>query len=353
MKVETALPIGKVDPGLRAPDERIDLRRVPELAREVEALGYDSLAALETKTDPFLPLAVAAPVTEKLRLTTAVAIAFPRSPMVTALTAWGLQSLSNGRFTLGLGTQVKGHNERRYSVRWTPPGPRLREYMLALRAIWEAWQTGGPLDFRGEHYTFTLMVPLFNPGPIEHPRIPIHIGVLNAFMCRLGGEIADGVRPHPICTRKYIDEVMLPAIEAGAKRAGRSARDVELWVSPLVATAADPAEVTARARDVRARIAFYGSTRTYRKVFEIHGWGRIVNELSHLSRSGRWEEMPPFITDEMLETIAVVSRYDTVAADLGRRYGGAATGVEFGIPLRSEEDRAVLKRAVAELQRAG
>jgi probable F420-dependent oxidoreductase len=349
MRVETALPVGKIDPGLRQAEERLDLRRVSELAREVEALGYDGLVALETKTDPFLPLTLAAAVTERVRLTTAVAIAFPRSPMVTALTAWGLQSLSRGRFTLGLGTQVKGHNERRYSVRWTRPGPRLREYVAALRAIWDSWQTGRPLDFRGEHYTFTLMVPLFDPGPIENPEIPIQLAAVNPFTCRLAGEIANGIRPHPICTRKYIDEVMLPAIEAGAHKAGRKAGEVEVCVSPLIATAADAAAVARRARDVRARIAFYASTRTYRRVFELHGWGRLTDELSNLSRSGRWEEMPALVSDEMLETIAVVAPHDSVAAECRRRYADAATAIEFGIPLRTNEDRALLTDLVREL----
>jgi probable F420-dependent oxidoreductase len=287
-----------------------------------------------------------------VRLTTAVAMAFPRSPMVTAMTAWGMQALSCGRFTLGLGTQVKGHNERRYSVPWRSPGPRLREYVLALRAIWDCWQRGTPLDFHGEHYTFTLMVPLFDPGPIEHPRIPIHLAGVNAFSSRLAGELCDGIRPHPICTRRYIDEVVLPAVERGARDSGRDPRRVEVCVSPLVATAADDRELQSRVTDVRARVAFYASTRTYRRVFELHGWGRLTEELSHLSRSGRWEEMPGRVSDQVLETIAVVARHDAVAAELGRRYAGAATSIEFGIPVRSASDRGTLSAMIGELRRA-
>jgi probable F420-dependent oxidoreductase len=350
MRVETALPLGKVDPGLRQPAERLDLRGVPDQARELEALGYDGMVALETKTDPFLPLTLAAAATERLRLTTAIAVAFPRSPMVTAMTAWGMQSLSRGRFTLGLGTQVKGHNERRYSVPWRSPGPRLREYILALRAIWNCWQDGVPLDFRGEYYTFTLMVPLFDPGPIDHPRIPIELAAVNAFTCRLVGELCDGVRPHPICTRKYIDEVMLPAVERGARTAGRDVRQIDVCVSPLIASSADDSDLTARARDVRARVAFYASTRTYRRVFELHGWGHLTDELSHLARNGRWSEMPDRVSDEMLETIAVVAHHDSLAAELGKRYAGAATAIEFGIPLLSGPDRVKLKGMIRALR---
>ena len=190
----------------------LDIGAIAADARHAEALGYDGVLAAETKDDPYIMMALAAQATERVGLATAVAIAFPRSPMVTALSAWTLQNLSHGRFTLGLGSQVKGHIERRYGMRWSAPGPWLRDYVGALRAIWECWQNGGKLDFRGEHYAFNLMVPLFTPAPLEHPDIPIHLAAVNPYMCQVAGEVADGVRPHPVCTAKYIEEVMLPAV---------------------------------------------------------------------------------------------------------------------------------------------
>lgn len=349
MKIETALPIGKVDPGLRS-GVRLDLRTVPASARGLERLGFDGMVSGETKNDPFVPLALAATTTECLSLTTAVAMAFPRSPMVTALAAWDLQALSRGRFILGLGTQVKGHVERRYGVTWAPPVSRLREYIASLRAIWECWQNGAPLDVHGTHYRLTLMVPLFNPGPIEHPQIPIHIAAVNAGMCRLAGEMCDGIRPHPITTRKYVEEVMLPNVEAGARKAGRTLKEFDVAVSPLVAVAENEAGLVDRIRDVRARIAFYASTRTYRPVFEIHGWGGVVDRLHELSVQQRWEEMPNYVTDEMLDTIAVVGTRADVAGKLKKRYGGIAARMEFGLPVRHPADSERLRQVIQELR---
>jgi probable F420-dependent oxidoreductase len=349
MKVESALPLGKVDPGLRSVP-KLDLATVGTAARELEELGFDGMVSGETKTDPFIPLALAATTTTRLSLTTAVAIAFPRSPMVTALVAWDLQTLSKGRFILGLGTQVKGHNERRYSVAWAPPMPRLREYIRAVRAIWDCWQNGTKLNVRGEHYNFSLMVPLFNPGPIEHPDIPIHIAAVNTGMCHLAGEMCDGLRPHPITTQRYIEEVMLPAVRDGSRKTGRDVKDVEIVVSPLIAAAATSAGLADRIKDVRARISFYASTRTYHPVFELHGWGALARELHELSIAQRWDEMPRRITDEMLETIAIVGTFDTLADKIKRRYGGFSTRIEFGLPVHSAEDYATLRGIVRQIQ---
>jgi probable F420-dependent oxidoreductase len=351
MKVETLLPIGKVDPGLRDVSMRLDLARVPDMAREVEALGYDGLVAGETKNDPYLPLALGATTTSRIRLTTAVVIAFPRSPTVTALAAWDLQAMSRGRFVLGLGPQVKGHIERRFGVAWAPPLPRMREYIAALRAIWRCWQDRVPLDVQGEHYTLSLMVPLFDPGPIEHPDIPIQLAAVNAGMCRLAGEMCQGLRPHPICTPRYIAEVMMPAVEAGARKAGRDLEGFDVVPSPLIATAPTGAALEERVRDVRARIAFYASTRTYGAVFRHHGWGDLVEELHRCSVEKRWAEMPARITDEVLDTIAVIGRHDEIAGKLRQRYGAVATGIEFGIPLRAPADREALQAAIRELHR--
>lgn len=351
MKVEALFPIGKVDPGLRDVNHRVDLKDVPKLSRQMEALGYDGLAAGETKNEPFLTLLAAAIGTERLHLSTSVAIAFPRSPMITALASWELQHVSRGRFTLGLGTQVKGHIERRYSTPWAPPSPRLREYILALRAIWDCWQYGSPLDFQGKYYTFTLMSPLFNPGPIEHPYIPIHVAAVNDHNCELAGELCDGLRAHPICTRKYIAEVMLPAVRRGAAKANRTLQNFKVVVSPMIATAETETGLAQQIQEVRMRIAFYASTRTYRPVFEIHGWGHVVDKLHQLSIQRRWEEMPGHISDEMVEDFSVVATHDELAQKIKERYGDIATNIEFAIPVHTPDDWHRLKQLIRELQR--
>ena len=351
MKVETQLPLGKLDPGLRSAP-RLDLASVQRGAHEIEALGFDGFVTGELKTDPFLPLGLAAAATERISLTTAVAIAFPRSPTVTAMLAWDLQTLSRGRFILGLGTQVKGHIERRYGVPWAPPVPRLREYIKALRAVWDCWQRGTPLDVRGAHYNLSLMVPLFDPGPIEHPRIPIHVAAINEHICRLAGEVCDGIRPHPITTPKFIREVMLPNVARGARSAGRGLAGFEVAVSPLVAVGDDARERAERLRDVRARIAFYASTRTYRAVFEAHGWGELVEGLHALSVQQRWEEMPARVPDEVVDAIAVVGAWDDVVPKILARYGDVATRIEWSLPVRTPADAERQRHALGALQGA-
>jgi len=200
VQLETLLPLGKVDPGLRAPETPLDLHSIAADARLLQEIGYDGLVVEETKDDPFILLALAAQATRTLKLGTSVAIAFSRSPTVTAMSAWTLQKLSSGRFTLGLGTQVKAHIERRFGMPWTPAAPWMREYVSAVRAVWDCWQNCTPLDVRGPHYNINLMVPLFNPGPIERPDIPIHLAAVNLVMCQVAGEVAEGLRPHPVCT---------------------------------------------------------------------------------------------------------------------------------------------------------
>ncbi|WP_214369497.1 TIGR03617 family F420-dependent LLM class oxidoreductase [Pseudonocardia sp. H11422] len=346
MRVETHLPLGKVDPGIRAAEISLDLTTVGAQAELVERLGFDGLVLTETKEDPFVVMAVGADRTERLRLTTAVAIAFPRSPTVTAMTAWTLARLSQGRFTLGLGTQVKGHIERRYGLRWSAPGPWIREYVDAVRAVWRTWQEGAPLDHRGEHYRLSLMNPLFDPGPIAHPDIPVHLAAVRPGMARIGGQVADGVGPHPICTRAYLDDVLRPAVDAGAASRGRSPEDVEVVASPLIVTAPNEAELAKKVSDVRARISFYASTRTYRPVFSHHGWDDVAEQLSRLSREQRWDEMEALVTDEMVHTIGVVGTYDEIAEQVWRRYQGICSAVEFSLPVHGPEDHERLAEAV-------
>ena len=349
MKLETLLPLGKVDPGLRAAETPLDISRVGADARLVEEMGYDGLVTEETKDDPYVIMALAAQATTRLRLTTGVAMAFPRSPTITAMSAWSLQKLSKGRFTLGLGSQVKGHIQRRFGMAWSPPGPWMREYVRAVRAIWATWQTGAPLDVKGEHYNINLTVPLFTPAPIEHPDIPIHLAAVNPYMCQVAGEVAEGVRPHPVCTPKYIEEVMLPAVRTGAAKASRKLDGFSVCIKPLVATGPDREALEIAIRDVRARVAFYASTPAYVAAFATHGLGELARNLATYSRAQRWDEMPKFITDEILHTYATVGTWDEIAEKLHARYGRIVTHAEFSIAVGSADDKARLMRMVDRL----
>ncbi|MCA8928744.1 MAG: TIGR03617 family F420-dependent LLM class oxidoreductase [Alphaproteobacteria bacterium] len=351
MKVETLLPLGKTDPGLRAPEKALDLATLMEDARQVEALGYDTLVVEETKDDPYQVMALAAAATTTLGLGTSVAMAFPRAPAVTAMSAWSIQKLSQGRFTLGLGSQVRGHITRRFGLDYHPPGPWMRDYIGAVRAVWHTWQTGEPLAFESERYNLSLMVPLFDPGPIDHAPPPIHIAAVNAVMCRIAGECADGVRPHPVCTPRYIKEVMRPAIEAGAARSGRTTAGFAIAMKPLVAAARDEDALQAKIRDTRARIAFYASTPTYRRPFELHGYGELASEMATLSRAQRWEEMPGRVPDDLYNTFVTAGTYDTIAAQLRERYADCVTSIEFSVPVESEADAGALRELVQDLRR--
>jgi probable F420-dependent oxidoreductase len=352
VQVETLLPLGKVDPGLRTPDTPLDVRTVAADARRVEAMGFSGLVVEETKDDPFQVLALAAQATKRLRLGTAVAIAFPRSPAVTAMSAWTMQKLSGGRFTLGLGTQVRGHIRRRYGMAWSPPAPWMREYVGAVRAIWHSWQTGTKVDFAGEHYRLDLSVPLFTPAPLEEPDIPVHLAAVGEVMCRVAGEVADGVRPHPVCTPSYIRNVMRPAVERGAARAGRDLERFVVAHKPLVATAADQATLEVRVGDVRARIAFYASTPGYRAAFAHHGLGGLADELAKLSKAQRWEEMPDHINDDVLHTFATIGLWDEIGDRLAERFAGVVDRVEFSIAARQKADEAAMRRLIEQLHDA-
>ena len=353
MRAETLLPLGKVDPGLRAPEAPFDIARAAEDARRVEALGYDALMVEETKDDPFLVCALAAQATTTLGVGTAVAIAFPRSPAVTAMSAWTLQKLSRGRFSLGLGPQVRAHIERRYGMESAPAGPWMRDYVGAVRAVWNCWQTGGKLRYESARYRLSLMVPLFDPGPIEHPDIPVHLAAVNPYMCRVAGEVADGMRPHPVCAPSYIRDVMLPAARDGAARAGRTLDGFKVSIKPLVAAAPDEAALRPKVRDARARIAFYASTPAYRAAFDHLGLGALADEAKLLSRAQRWEALPALISDETLHEFVTVGTYDVIGARLLERYAGVATNAEFSIPAEDEAGRETLSGLVRDLHAAG
>ncbi|MFQ5828307.1 MAG: TIGR03617 family F420-dependent LLM class oxidoreductase [Candidatus Methylomirabilia bacterium] len=299
-----------------------DLKRMGDFARKAEPLGFDCLWASETQHDPYLPLAVAATNTSRIKLGTAIALAFPRSPMITAHIAWDLQNASGGRFLLGLGTQVKAHNERRFSVKWEAPVPRLREVVQALRTIWDCWQNGTKLNFKGQFYTFDVMTPFFNPGPIQHPSIPIYIAGVNRHICRLAGEVCDGLHVHPFNSPKYLRELVHPAVEEGLRKSGRDRRQFT-FVSPVMAVLGDTDEERARAKQfVRQQIAFYASTRTYEPVLAAHGWQDLTPKLHRKSVEGDWQGMASLITDEMADTYAVTGTYDAIAQRIQERYTG-------------------------------
>lgn len=314
------------------------LDEVPAITRKAEALGCHGVLSSEAAHEPFFPLLLAAEHSQRLSLGTGVAIAFPRSPIVTASTAWDLQALSRGRLLLGLGTQVKGHNVRRFSVPWGPPGPRLREYILALRAIWHCWQNGSKLDFRGQYYTHTLMTPQFNPGPIDHPHIPVYISAVNPYNCRLVGELCDGIRLHPISSPKYTREVVLPNVAAGAEKAGRSLAAIDICGMPLIATGANDAGLERSVVAVRRRIGFYGATRTYMPAFDQHGWTETALQLHAMAEQGKWDEMGALISDEMVEAFAVVATWDRLAERMRSFYDGIATRASIRVPLENEAD---------------
>ncbi len=323
---------------MREPDTPLDIREFAALAADAEEVGLDAVLVEETKDDPFQLLALGATTTSTIQLGTSVAMAFPRSPTVTAMTAWSLQKLSGGRFLLGLGSQVRAHVERRYGFAWSAPAPWMRDYVNALRAVWDCWQHGTPLRFESEHYDLNLMVPLFDPGPIDHPAIPVHVAAIGPNMCAVAGEVADGVRLHPVCTARFIDEEVLPAVAKGAARAGRDVGEVEICMKPLIGTAPDERTLERVAETVRARVAFYLSTPSYRRTFELHEWGDIARRASVLAREGRWDKLPGLVTDEMLHTVATIGTHDEIADKLNDRYADRVDRIEFSIPVTTPAD---------------
>lgn len=304
-----------------------DLTEVPDAARRVEADGYDAIVTMENRHDPFLPLAVAATATERVELVTGIAIAFARSPMSVANMSWDLQGASRGRFVLGLGSQVKGHNVRRFSVPWSPPAPRMREYIEALRAIWRCWKTGEKLDYRGEHYQFTLMTPNFTPEPIEAPMPAVTIGAVGPAMMKVAAEVCDGVRLHPFCTRRYMEEMVVPKLEQGLAKTGRSREQFEITGGGFIATGPDDEAVDEMVEWVRMRIGFYGSTPAYFPVLELHGLEDLGHKLNRMSKEGQWEQMTAEIPDDVVRMFAAIGKHDEIAAEIERHFGGVSDAI--------------------------
>ncbi len=313
-----------------------DLKKIPAAAAAAETAGYDGVMTLENRHDPFLPLAVAATASERLQLLTSVAIAFPRSPMVVANLGWDLQSASSGRFVLGLGSQVRGHNERRFSVPWSAPAPRLREYIAALRAIWRCWKEGSKLNFEGEYYKFTLMTPAFVPEPMAAAPPAVTIGAVGPAMLRLAAEACNGVRLHPFCTRRYQENVVTPIVAKELGRRGLARENFEVTGGGFIATGADDEAVDTRAAWVRQRIAFYGSTRAYWPVLQQHDLQDLGLKLHDMVKAGKWQDLPGEISDDVLALFAVIGRHDVLASKVAERFTGlsdaiyASTAPELG-----------------------
>jgi probable F420-dependent oxidoreductase len=336
----------KVDTGIMAPS----LAAVGTRAHELEELGYDGLLTAETAHDPFLPLAVAAEHTQRIELGTGIAVAFARTPMLTAHTANDLQRASNGRFILGLGSQIKPHIEKRFSMPWSHPAARMREYILAMRAIWAAWNNGEKLDFRGDFYQHTLMTPFFTPPPNPHGAPKVFLAAVGELMSEVAGEAADGIIIHGFTTERYVKEVTLPAVERGLKRAGRTRASFEVSGPLFVVTGRNEEELARARTGTRQQIAFYGSTPAYRGVLELHGWGDLQTELNTLSKRGAWVEMGDLIDDEILHTFAVVAEPEQVGAELRNRYAGVVDRCSFYAPYESDRER--WSRVIDDLKRA-
>jgi probable F420-dependent oxidoreductase len=312
----------------------------PAEAAAARAAGYDGLHSSEVRHDPFLLLARAVGGAPELEFGTSIAVAFARSPMTVAHSAWDLQALSGGRFSLGLGSQVKAHIERRFSMPWSRPAARMREYVLALRAIWRSWQDGERLDFDGEFYRHTLMTPMFSPGPLECGPPKVLIAAVGDAMTRVAGEVADGLIVHSFTTRRYLREVTLPTLEQGLARGGRGREDFELAYAPFVVTGTGEAAMAASAAAARERIAFYASTPAYRPVLELHGWGGLQGELNAAARRGEWQAMGRLIDDTMLGEFAVVAPPDELPAAYARWVGGLADRTGFTPPKTMDADAA-------------
>jgi probable F420-dependent oxidoreductase len=324
----------KVDGGIGA-----DLRGAGAAAAKLEGQGYDGLWTAETSHDPFFPLLLASQQTEKVELGTGIAVAFARNPMNLANIAWDLQAASGGRFILGLGSQIKPHIEKRFSMPWSKPAARMREMILAIRAIWASWNDGSKLDFKGDFYTHTLMTPFFNPGPNPHGDAKIFLAGVGELMTEVAGEVCDGFLCHGFTTERYLREVTLPALERGAKKGGRALGDIEISGPAFVVTGTTEEEMAKSIAGTKQQIAFYGSTPAYRPVLELHGWGELQDELNHMSKEGKWVEMGDLITDDILNAFAVVAEPEGIAPELTKRYGDVVSRISFYAPYASDPAR--------------
>lgn len=324
----------KIDGGIG-----LDLTTAGQQAKEAEEFGYDGIWVPETSRDPFLPMLLAAEHTERLEIGTSIAVAFARSPMTLANTAYDLTQYSKGRFILGLGSQIKPHITKRFSMEWSKPAARMREMVLAMHAIWDSWMNGTKLDFRGDFYTHTLMTPFFDPGPHEFGIPRVFLAGVGPRMTEVAGEVCDGFFCHGFTTERYLREVTIPALEEGRRKAGKTMEGFEICGPSFVVTGSTEEELETAKVGTRRQIAFYGSTPAYRPVLELHGWGELQTELNAMSKQGRWEEMGTLIDDEVLEAFAVVGEPEHVGPELQRRYGDVISRISFYAPYAADRQR--------------
>jgi probable F420-dependent oxidoreductase len=330
-----------------------DLSEMPQLTRQAEAIGFDGIWVSETAHDAFLPLVLAAEHSQRVTLGTSIAVAFPRSPAILAYIAWDLARYSAGRFCIGLGTQVKGHNERRLGVKWEQPVAKLREVILAMRAFWDCWQNGTKLNFRGEFFKLTLMSPFFNPGPHDYPNIPIYISAINKNMLQLAGELCQGVHIHPLHTARYIEEFALPHLETGLQKSGRQRAEIELSSTAFVVPTDDAEKAKDYEFGARQQISFYASTPSYRVVMELHGWSDIAERLSHLAARGQWAEMPHLITDEMMAEFVVSGTRADLPHKLQEKYDGLLDRLSYYFPYIPGQHEAGWRATIAGFKSRG
>ncbi|QQG48126.1 MAG: TIGR03617 family F420-dependent LLM class oxidoreductase [archaeon] len=311
---------------------------VPGLARKAEEMGFDCFWVNETKHDAFVQLALAAAGTKRIGVGSSIALAFTRSPTTIAYAAWDLQRLAGGRLLLGLGSQVKGHIERRFGMKWESPASKMKDTVLAVRAVWKSWQEGVPLRHDGRFYKLDLMTPFFSPGAMEWPKIPVYLATVNEGMARVAGQVADGAHVHPLHTVKYLREVLRPALDEGMKKSGRKGEDVTVTASVFSAVGKDRREVVASREACRGQIAFYASTRTYRKVMEAHGWGDVCDRLHELSVRGEWDKMPGEVSDDVLAEMVVEGTWDKIGRLLVEKYRGLVDRVRLYTPFDGGDD---------------
>ncbi len=324
----------KIDGGLSP-----DLDTVADSIRALEEMGFDGAGTAEMNHDPFLPLVLAAANSKKIELKTGIAVAFARSPMVLANLAHDLNAYSKGRFTLGLGSQIKPHISKRFSMPWGKPVPQMRELVQAMRAIWANWYEGKPLEFIGEYYTHTLMTPAFTPQNTEYGAPRVILAAVGPLMTQVSGEVADGMIVHPFSNERYIREVTLPAIDKGLKISGRSREDFEISYTPFIISGENEEAIEAAKKVARQRISFYGSTPAYKGVLDIHGWGDLQADLNSMSKQGRWEEMTALITDDMLDVFGVIAEPDKLVEAMLARYGDIVDRTSGGFDFISDQDQ--------------
>jgi len=355
IKVERALNLGvpytpDMQQGKKPEPTWTTLR---DQVREAEAVGYDTVIAVETQDDPYLMLAIAAQEPSRVELGTGIALAFTKSPVATAYTAWDLQRMSGGRLVLGLGSQVKGHVMRRFGMPWSKPAQRMKDYVGAMRAVWRSWQTGEPLNFQSEHYNLSLMTPNFAPPPVSNPHIPVLIAAVQERMLQVAGEVCEGVRLHGIVTRKYLDQIAFPNLKKGFAKSGRPQSEWEKFQiggGGFLCAAANKDALAKAIDGLKSTIAFYGSTRSYRSSFELDGWGDTADQLYKLSVQQKWREMAQLVNEEMVHGFAAVGTYDEIASVMKKRFAGV-NRLGFDMPVRNDHDRGVLKEILQDLKR--